>query len=70
MTARMIPDDPLFANGAEREVWDTLRAQLGGDAVLVANLRFTDEKKDYEADLVVLLPGAGVVVLEVKGGSV
>ena len=70
MTARTIPEDPLFVNGAEREVWDALRTQLADDAVLLANLRFTDEKKDYEADLVVLLPGAGVVVLEVKGGSV
>ncbi len=70
MTARTIPEDPLFVNDAEREVWEALRTQLSGDAVLLANLRFTDEKKDYEADLVVLLPGAGIVVLEVKGGSV
>lgn len=70
MTARTIPEDPQFVTGSEREVWERLRTTLGGDAVLLANLRFTDEKKDYEADLVVLLPGAGVVVIEVKGGSV
>jgi hypothetical protein len=36
----------------------------------MANLRLTDEVKDHEADLVVLMPDIGVLVLEVKGGSV
>ena len=40
------------------------------DDVLIANLRLTDGDKDHEADLVVLMPDIGVVVLEVKGGSV
>ncbi len=47
-----------------------LREQLGDDDVLLANIRVTDRKKDYEADIVVLMPGAGAVVVEVKGGSV
>ncbi|WP_141784589.1 nuclease-related domain-containing DEAD/DEAH box helicase [Ornithinicoccus hortensis] len=51
-------------------VWERLRIQLGDDATLLANLRLTDEEKDHELDLVVLLPGAGIVVVEVKGGSV
>ena len=36
----------------------------------MANVAVTDHKKDYEADIVVLMPDAGVVVVEVKGGSV
>ncbi len=37
---------------------------------MLANVRFTDRSGDLEADLVVALPGAGVAVLEVKGGAV
>ena len=47
-----------------------LRDQLRGHDLLVANLRVTDERKDHEADLVVAVPGAGIAVVEVKGGSV
>lgn len=67
---RLIPVDPAFANHTEREVWERLSRQLGEDDVVLANLRLTDEDQDHEADLVVLLPDAGVVVVEVKGGSV
>lgn len=70
MAARTYPDEPRFASPAEQDVWLRLRDALPGDALLLANLRLIDEDKDHEADLVVLLPGAGIVVLEVKGGSV
>lgn len=70
MGARLIPAEPAFANHTEREVWERLAVQLGEDDVLVANLRLTDEEQDHEADLVVLMPDAGIVVVEVKGGSV
>jgi hypothetical protein len=69
-TCRTIPEDPTFTTPSEELVWKQLRNTLPGDAVLVANFRVTDEKKDHEADLVVLMPGVGVVVVEVKGGSV
>ena len=67
---RLIPELPTFTTESEREVWERLRDQLGEDDVLLANLRLTDETKDHEADLVVLMPDIGVLVLEVKGGSV
>src|SRR3546814_21082711 len=70
MPARTFPEDPRFVNGAEREVFEALRDGLGDDDVVIANLRLTDEKKDHEADLVVLMPDIGIAVLEVKGGSV
>ena len=38
--------------------------------MLLANLRLTDGDKDHEADLVVLMPDVGILVVEVKGGSV
>jgi hypothetical protein len=64
------PELPRFASGAERAVWQTLVRQLGKDDVVISGLRFTDRAKDHEADLVLLLPGFGVLVVEVKGGSV
>ncbi|HET8561245.1 MAG TPA: NERD domain-containing protein [Marmoricola sp.] len=70
MTARTIPDEPDFRTESEQLVWRRLRDGLPDDALLLANLRISDEEQDHEADLVVLRPGAGVLVLEVKGGSV
>ncbi len=67
---RLIPESPTFTTDSERTVWERLRDSLGDDDVLIANLRLTDEKKDHEADLVVLMPETGIVVVEVKGGSV
>ena len=64
------PRSPTFTTTSEREVWERLRDGLGEDDVLLANLRLTDEDKDHEADLVVLMPDVGILVLEVKGGSV
>src|SRR5687768_14584917 len=67
---QLVPPDPKFTTDSEREVWERLRDGLGPDDVLLANVRLTDETKDHEADLIVLMPGAGVVVVEVKGSSV
>ena len=69
MTARAIPQDPQHDTNSERGVWERLVAALPDDAVVLSGLRLTDETKDHEADLVLLLPGEGVVVVEVKGGS-
>ena len=68
--ARCIPLNPAFATESERQVWQLLRTQLGNDALIVANLRVTDRKKDHELDLLVVIPGAGAIVVEVKGGNV
>ena len=65
-----IPPDPSFAHASEREVWQALKAGLGDSDVLLANVRFTDAAGDHEADLIVGIDGAGVVVIETKGGSV
>lgn len=70
VAARGIPEFPQFVTGSEREVWDRLVGQLRPEDVILANVRLTDEKKDHEIDLLVLMPGAGFVVVEVKGGSV
>ena len=68
--ARCRPERPQFTTASERQVWTALRDQLRPEDVLLANLRITDHVKDHELDIVVVLPGAGVVVVEVKGGSI
>lgn len=70
MTARCIPASPSFASKAEERVWTALRSQLPEDAALLANLTFVGKDGDWEADLVVVLPEQGTVVIEVKGGHV
>lgn len=61
-------ETPQFEHESERLVWLRLAATVTPETVLVPNLRLTSERKDHELDLVVLMPG--IVVVEVKGGSV
>ena len=70
MTPRLVPSDPRFTTESERVVWERLRDTLSPSDTLIANLRLTDVHKDHEADLVVALPGVGVVVVEVKGSGI
>jgi hypothetical protein len=68
----LAPAHPLFGEGvrAERAVWEVLRDQLPDEAVLFHSLRVQERQNEYEADIVVLIPGAGWAVIEVKGGGV
>ncbi len=68
--ATSVPDQPSFVTASEREVWQKLCRQLGDDCVLLANYRLSDKQKDHEADMVALMPGSGVVAIEVKGSHV
>jgi hypothetical protein len=63
-------EEHQFANEAERLVWEALARQIHADTVLIPNLRLTSTQKDHELDILALMPGVGVVVVEVKGGSV
>lgn len=65
-----VPGSPKFASEAERLVWEHLAAQLPGNAVLIAGQRVTAGGEEIEADLLVLWPGIGLAVIEVKGGQV
>lgn len=67
---RCSPAEPSFTTTAERDVWEAIKRTLHKDDVLLSNLRLSDRKGDHEADLVVCIAGAGIVVVEVKGGSV
>lgn len=70
VTAHGIPESPELATQSEREVWENVLRSGGDDWIVLANVRLTDAKKDHELDLIVLMPDVGVVVVEVKGGSV
>src|SRR5690349_21031476 len=59
-----------FTHESERLVWERLARGVARGTVLLANLRLTSQRKDHELDVVVLMPGVGIVVVEVKGGSV
>ena len=64
------PAEPPFVNRSEHRVWNALHEQLGENDLLIANQHFTDHGRDYELDVAVVFDGAGVVVVEVKGGTV
>ncbi|NBO46361.1 MAG: NERD domain-containing protein, partial [Actinobacteria bacterium] len=68
---KLLPVEPFFQSEAEREVWEHLREQLPPEAYLLASLKVEDPHLGpMEADLVVIWPGEGVAVIEVKGGNV
>jgi len=59
------------AHDAEGEILRLLEAQAEPGDVILQGVRFTDPKNgDVEADFLLLMPGLGVAVLEVKGGLV
>ena len=56
---------------SERLVIDSLKSQLKPGEVLLEHVRFTDSKYgDVEADVLILIPNAGVAVIEIKGGII
>jgi hypothetical protein len=69
---RCFPPDADFPDGfhGERAVWEALRDQLPDDALLFRSISLTAEGREREIDLLVAWPGAGVAVIEVKGGTV
>lgn len=69
--ATTYPPDPRFETASEALVWSTLREQLRDGDVMLHGVRFSDPRAgDVEADILLLLPDLGAVVIEVKGGQV
>ena len=60
----------LFLSAVPTLSSSELALRLAAAAVFGGALGIERELRDHEADLVVLMPGFGVLVLEVKGGSV
>lgn len=70
MAPQLIPEDPRFTTESEQVVWERLRDSLRPEDTLIASFRLTDTTKDHEADLVLVLPDVGIIVVEVKGAGV
>lgn len=66
----LIPERPTFAHGSEERVWRALVDQAPADWTIIAGQCLTDGQREYEIDLLVLMPDLAIVVVEVKGGSV
>ena len=64
------PPDDSRDGGAERTVWEAVRASLPDDALLFSGLRFQIGNLEREIDLLAVVPGLGLAVIEVKGGHV
>jgi UvrD-like helicase C-terminal domain/Nuclease-related domain len=70
VTARCFPEEPTFEHPSEETMWTALRDQLPDGSALFANRHFTDLAGDHEADLIAGIPGAGIAIVEVKGGHI
>ncbi len=70
MPARCLPERPRFRSRAEKVAFHALASRLREVDVLLANVRFTGLDGDWEVDIVAGMPGAGLAVIEVKGGHV
>lgn len=58
-------------NSAETQILHELERQAQPGDVILQGVRFTDPKNgDVEADFLLMMPGLGVAVIEVKGGLV
>lgn len=68
--ARLVPEGEGGGDAAERVVVEALRTQLPAQATVLANLHIVTDRGDREADAVVVWPGHGVALVEVKGGPV
>jgi hypothetical protein len=73
--ARSIPPEPIWSSDtspAERALWGWAVEQLDDDVLVLPGVRLTDVRAgqyDAELDLVLIDPHWGVLVVEVKGGT-
>ena len=69
---RLLPEEPEFPpdNGAERTVWEALRAQLPTGTLLFHGVAIQDGRGEHEIDMLVGWPGVGLAAIEVKGGAI
>lgn len=64
------PAVPEFTSEAEAKVWRALVAELPERASIIANWERAERVEEYESDLIVVWPGKGIFLIEVKGGFI
>ena len=57
----LLPPDPIFEHPTEKVVWQSLVAQAPSDWTIIAGQHLTDSQREYEIDLLVLMPGHAIV---------
>ena len=63
--------DSQQVSKSERLIFDAIRSQLLPGEEFIEHVRFSDSRHgDVEADALIFIPGAGIAVLEIKGGIV
>src|SRR5699024_8499322 len=67
---RVIPAHPVYGHPTEEKVVDLLRDQLSDDSLIVVGQRVSTYEKEHEVDILVAMPGAGIVAIEVKAGQI
>jgi len=70
MPASFYPKHPAFRSPAERKVFEILVSELPQSSEIFCNYMFFDGDITREIDFIVLSPGHGVILIEVKGGQV
>jgi hypothetical protein len=59
------------STGSEQRIRALIQGQLAPNEVLLEGVRFSDPRHgDVEVDFLILIPGAGIAVIEVKGGDI
>ena len=64
----LVPQNPSFANEAEKEVWLALNRTLPDDCWLLHGVRVTNELGDREGDVIVMWPQKGIAFIVHPGG--
>ncbi|GLB62940.1 nuclease [Dietzia sp. NCCP-2495] len=68
--ARVLPAHPVYGHPSEESVVERLRDQLSEDSLIVVGQRVSTDEKEHEVDILVAMPGAGIVAIEVKAGQI
>ncbi|HMT49602.1 NERD domain-containing protein [Dietzia sp. UBA5065] len=67
---RVLPENPVYGHPSEERVVELLRDQLSDDSLIVVGQRVSTHEKEHEVDILVAMPGAGIVAIEVKAGQI
>lgn len=67
---RVLPAHPSYGHATEQKVVELLREQLADDALIVVGQRISTPEKEHEVDVLVAMPGAGIVAMEIKAGQI